>query len=257
MLTRRQTGTLRRATGGQTAPAVGATGDAAGGAAPNVEDVDGANEEAGRAAPTVRATGGEAAPSVGATGGATGLAGSDGTAPFGTAGIGVGVPPSNTGGVTGNHPVFWGPNPFGGTIPNVQGFHPFAPYPFVNPYAFTGNANGNPGGMGTPGDSTTVVNGPDGAMGVKTFDDLLTLIGCSPACITIIKNTKINSLNHVLSWSGNEIDKMIKTFRKSGIEILPNVEKNIHLMVGEAQIRHQTHQPLESMYYSKTDDFTK
>jgi hypothetical protein len=58
---------------------------------------------------------------------------------------------------------------------------------------------------------------------------------------TIINNTKINSLEHVLTWNGSEIDKMIKTFRTSWIATLTKVEKNFRLMVGEAQIHHQTH----------------
>jgi hypothetical protein len=92
---------------------------------------------------------------------------------------------------------------------------------------------------------------------LKTFDDLLTLVGCNPTCIAIIKKINITSLAHVLTWNEEEIDKMIKTFRKYGVEILPNVEKNFLLMVGEAQIRYQTHRRLENMYSATINDFVR
>jgi hypothetical protein len=98
--------------------------------------------------------------------------------------------------------------------------------------------------------------GAGGATGTcKSFDDLLILVGCTPPLITIRKNSKITSLERVLTWNEKEVDKMIKTFRKSGIEVLPDVERNLQLMVGEAQIRHQTHRELADMHSATIGDF--
>jgi biotin operon repressor len=106
----------------------------------------------------------------------------------------------------------------------------------------------NMGGTGTGmmGGNTT---------GIKTFDTVLTTVGCTPAFVTAIKNSNISSLEHVLTWTEKEVDKMIKTFREAGVEILPNVEKNFQLMVGEAQIRHQTNRKLADMYDATIQDF--
>jgi biotin operon repressor len=70
-----------------------------------------------------------------------------------------------------------------------------------------------------------------------------------------VKNSNIRTLDHTLTWTEKEVEKMIKTFRKAGVEILPDVEKNFHLMVGEAQIRHQTHRELADMYQATVQDF--
>jgi hypothetical protein len=70
-----------------------------------------------------------------------------------------------------------------------------------------------------------------------------------------MKNANITSLERVLTWSEAEVDKMIKTYRMGGVEVLPDVEKNLQLMVGEAQIRHQTHRLLTNMHSATIDDF--
>jgi biotin operon repressor len=90
---------------------------------------------------------------------------------------------------------------------------------------------------------------------IKTFDDLLMLVGCAPPLIALMKNCNITSLERVLTWSEAEVDKMVKTFRKGGVEILPDVEKYLQLMVGEARIRHQTHRVLTDMHSATIDDF--
>jgi biotin operon repressor len=108
-------------------------------------------------------------------------------------------------------------------------------------------------GIGGSGAAGTTGGGMTGT--IKTFDDLLMLVGCAPPLIAVMKNSNITSLERVLTWSEAEVDKMIKTFRKGGVEILPDVEKYLQLMVGEAQIRHQTHRVLADMHSATIDDF--
>jgi hypothetical protein len=51
-----------------------------------------------------------------------------------------------------------------------------------------------------------------------------------------MKNSNITSLERVLTLKEKDVDKMIKTFHQSDVELLPGVEKNLQLMVGEDQI---------------------
>jgi hypothetical protein len=111
--------------------------------------------------------------------------------------------------------------------------------------------------MGYPGGMGEAVAGGASFGNPKTFEDLLQLVGCSPQCIAIIQNTNIRSLVHVLTWNETELDKMFRTFRKCGIDILPDVEKNFQLMVSEAQIRYQTHRQLGEMHSAKVKDFVR
>jgi hypothetical protein len=140
----------------------------------------------------------------------------------------VAIPHAETPGVTpggagnnipGGMPMIGG----GGAGNNIPG-----PMPMVGG---GGAGNNIPGGMPMVGGggagnimigATCVGPGGTGATTPETFEDLLTLVGCNPACIAIIKNINITSLAHVLTWNEEEIDKMIKTFRKYGVEILPN-----------------------------------
>jgi hypothetical protein len=66
-----------------------------------------------------------------------------------------------------------------------------------------------------------------------------------------------NHPEHVLTWNETEVGKMFRTFRKCGIDILPDVEKNFQLMVSEAQIRYQTHRQLGEMHSAKVEDFVR
>jgi hypothetical protein len=66
-----------------------------------------------------------------------------------------------------------------------------------------------------------------------------------------------NHPEHVLTWNETEVDKMFRTFRKCGINISPDVEKNFQLMVSEAQIRYQTHRQLGEMHSAKVEDFVR
>jgi biotin operon repressor len=178
-------------------------------------------------------------------------------------------PVGGTNTATGTNPVVGGPHPPTGTnppvgVPNV-GLDPF-PFPFFNPYAFAGHPASFPEypAGAVPMGSAGIGIGGSGAVGttggrmtgtIKTFDDLLMLVGCAPPLIAVMKNSNITSLERFLTWSESEVDKMIKTFRKGGVEILPDVEKYLQLMVGEAQIRHQTHRVLTDMHSATIDDF--
>lgn len=84
--------------------------------------------------------------------------------------------------------------------------------------------------------------------------DLLKVCGCAQDAIDALENAGIKSIGDVITLKEEDVSTICKIIRKESISFPFLAEKNLKLVVSEAQIRRQTFRNISAMYSATAED---
>jgi hypothetical protein len=87
-----------------------------------------------------------------------------------------------------------------------------------------------------------------------TFEDFMKTIGCSADTFKALTDTGVNDITDLHSFGETDVTTLCKLIRKDNKSFPFIADRNLQLVVHEAQIRRQTNRSASKMYNAKTAD---